>query len=67
MPATLVGIRNALTKERRTNRRLRAIIDDLRDQVRNNRRDIDMQFKRIAQIQAELDVLKKPRRKTRTD
>ncbi len=48
----------ALARERRTNRRLRAIIDALTDESAHNRRDLDLQFARLAQLQAELDALK---------
>jgi uncharacterized protein YigA (DUF484 family) len=59
MPKTAVGtLKAALTRERRKNRRLRAIINDLCEQCRMNRRDLDVQFTRLAQLQAELDALK---------
>ena len=52
-------VRESLRRERRTNKRLRALIDEIRAQVRQNRRDLDLQFARIAQLQAEMDILKK--------
>ena len=44
--------------ECRKNRRLRAVIDELREQGRRNRHDLDVQFTRLAQLQAEVDPLK---------
>ena len=59
MPETTIPtLKTSLTRERRKNRRLRVIIDDLREQVRRNRHDLDVQFTRLAQLQAELDALK---------
>jgi hypothetical protein len=55
---TIPTLKTTLTRERRKNRRLRVIIDDLREQVRRNRHDLDVQFTRLAQLQAELDALK---------
>jgi hypothetical protein len=57
------SLQDALRRERRTNKRLRAIIDEVRAQVRQNCRDLDLQFARIAQLQAELDILKKAQSK----
>jgi predicted nucleic acid-binding Zn-ribbon protein len=54
----LAKVTEALTRERRKNRRLRAVIDDLREQIAANRRDLDLQFTRLAQLQAEVDSLK---------
>jgi hypothetical protein len=51
-------LKTTLSRERRKNRRLRAIIDDLREQVGRNRHDLDVQFTRLAQLQAEFDALK---------
>lgn len=48
----------ALKVERRKNRRLRKLIDDLHEQVLKNRHDLDVQFSRLSQIQAEVDILK---------
>jgi len=53
-----VTVKEALTRERRKNRRLRAVIDGLREQIAANRRDLDLQFTRLAQLQAEVDALK---------
>jgi hypothetical protein len=44
-------LRIELRRERRTNRRLRVLIDDLKAQVRANRSDLDVQFTRLAQLQ----------------
>jgi len=51
-------LRIELLRERRTNRRLRVVIDDLNAQARANRKDLDVQFTRLAQLQAEVDTLK---------
>jgi hypothetical protein len=56
---TQKSLQEALRRERRTNKRLRAVIDEVRAQVRQNRRDLDLQFARIAQLQAEMDLLKR--------
>jgi len=53
------SLQEALRRERRTNKRLRALIDDIRAEVQQNRRDLDLQFARIAQLQAEMDILKR--------
>jgi hypothetical protein len=50
--------RRRLLLNRRKNKRLRALIEDFRDQVQQNRRDLDLQFTRLAQLQAEVDLLK---------
>jgi hypothetical protein len=55
---TLAKVKETLRRERRKNRRLREVIDGLRDQIAANRRDLDLQFTRLAQLQAELDTLK---------
>jgi hypothetical protein len=60
MPTTTVAtLKAALTRERRTNRRLRAIVEQLREDRIHDRRDIDLTFKRLAQLQAEVDLLKR--------
>jgi hypothetical protein len=55
---TLAKVKEMLKRERRKNRRLREVIDGLRGQIAANRRDLDLQFTRLAQLQAELDALK---------
>jgi hypothetical protein len=52
-------LRTKLRKERRTNKRLRALIDEFRTQLAAIRADLDVQFHRIAQLQAELDATKR--------
>ena len=52
-------LRTELRRERRTNQRLRALIDDFKTQAQINRADLDVQFTRLAQLQAEVDTLKK--------
>jgi len=52
-----------LRRERRKNRRLREVIDSLRGQIAAHRRDLDLQFTRLAQLQAELDALKQSMRR----
>ena len=49
----------ALARERRRNRRLRDVITDLKAQIEATRRDYELQFIRVAQIQAQLDALQK--------
>ena len=49
---------DALSRERRTNRRLRALLNELHEGARENRRDLNVQFTRLAQLQAEVDTLK---------
>jgi hypothetical protein len=56
--ASIPVLKDALKRERRTNRRLRTIIDNLRTQVETNRNDLKLQFTRLAQLQAEVDGLK---------
>jgi hypothetical protein len=46
-------------KDRRTAPRLRELLDGLEIEVRRNRHDLDIQFERIAQLQRELDILKR--------
>jgi hypothetical protein len=45
-------------RERRTSRRLRDLVNELREGVHANRRELDVQRTRMAQIQAEVDILK---------
>jgi hypothetical protein len=52
-------LKTALSKERRANKRLRAIISNLESAVAQNQRDLNLQFARIAQLQAEVDLLKR--------
>ena len=54
-----VKLRSALARERRKNRRLRTVINELKERVEQNRRDLDLQFTRIANMQMELDDLKR--------
>jgi cell division septum initiation protein DivIVA len=54
----LAKVNKALTRERRKNRRLRAVIDGLQEQIATHRRELDLQFTRLAQLQAEVDALK---------
>jgi hypothetical protein len=56
---TLEGLKAALGQERRASSRLRSVIEDLGVAVQTNRRDLDVQFARIAQLQSELDLVKK--------
>jgi chromosome condensin MukBEF ATPase and DNA-binding subunit MukB len=58
VPVTLAKVEDSLRRERRKNRRLREVIDSVRSQIAANRRDLDLQFTRLAQLQAELDALK---------
>jgi hypothetical protein len=58
---TVGALKATLARERRTNRRMRALIDALTDHVRQNRRDLDLQFQRIASMQAQIDQLLKDR------
>ena len=61
MPKTatvLLPTNDALTRERRTNRRLRGLINQLYEGVCANRHDLNVQFTRLAQLQAEVDTLK---------
>ena len=57
-PAKLTVVKAALSRERRTNRRLRALIEEVRAELAAGRADDDIQTKRIAQLQAEVDLLK---------
>jgi chromosome condensin MukBEF ATPase and DNA-binding subunit MukB len=58
VPLSLTKVKEMLRRERRKNRRLREVIDGLRGQIAEHRRDLDLQFTRLAQLQAELDALK---------
>lgn len=49
----------ALAREPRKNRRLRDVIEELSEQVVELRQDLDLQSYRIAQMQADVDLLKK--------
>jgi len=57
--SSVVTLKAALTNERRKNRRLRALLDMLREETQHNRHDLDVQTTRVAQLQAEVDMLKK--------
>jgi hypothetical protein len=56
---TLAALKSALQRERRASTRLRSVIEHLEEAVESNRRDLELQFSRIAQLQADLDLLKK--------
>jgi hypothetical protein len=59
MPKSAMVQKNAaLVRERRTNRRLRVLLNVLLESVHENRRDLNVQFTRLAQLQAEVDMLK---------
>ena len=60
---TLAKVKEMLRRERRKNRRLREVIDGLRGHIAEHRRDLDLQFTRLAQLQAELDALKQSTRR----
>ena len=53
------------TPERRRSPRLRFLIDDIRDQLNGHRKALDLQFTRLAQLQAEVDAVKISVRKVR--
>jgi hypothetical protein len=56
--AKAATLKETIAKERRSNRRLHALIAELQEQVLTTRRDLDVQFTRLAQLQAELDIMK---------
>ena len=60
MSKTVTGLtaKSALTRERRTNRRLRALIDNLHTDIRSLRLICEMNLTRLGQVQAEVDQLK---------
>jgi hypothetical protein len=47
------------TKERRKNLRLRGLVDEFNAGIERNRVELRMQLKRMGQMQAELDELKR--------
>jgi hypothetical protein len=59
-PPSSSGLNDALRRERRANKHLRALIDELSVQVTLNTRNLEVQFTRLAQLQAEIDLLRKP-------
>lgn len=65
--AVVLKLKAALTAERRKNKRLRAVIDDLHEATRANKRELGIQFQRLAQLQAEVDALKADRRVLRVE
>jgi hypothetical protein len=52
----------ASLRERRKNKRLRALVEELRSGIRANTQELSVQFTRLAQLQAEVDVVKAGRR-----
>jgi uncharacterized protein HemX len=54
----LTVLKTALSRERRTNRRLRVLIKEMQDELTAMRGEIEIQTKRLAQVQAEVDLLK---------
>jgi hypothetical protein len=63
---TVPELKKALTRERRKNKRLRAIIDQLQEGIQvvsegvvANKRELDVQLTRLAHLQAEVDLLKR--------
>jgi hypothetical protein len=57
----VVALKTKLTREHRSNRRLRAVIEELREQLDRTRHDVDLHVQRFAQLQAEVDLLKRRR------
>jgi hypothetical protein len=62
--ATVVTMKAALTRERRTNRRLRAVIEGLREEIKTVRAQMEgvgkvaeMNVSRLGQLQAAVDRL----------
>ena len=49
-------------RERRKNKRLRVLVDELCSGIRANQQELTIQFTRLAQLQAELDMAKPGRR-----
>jgi hypothetical protein len=63
---TVSELKEALTQERRKNKRLRAVIDAVQEGIRDvsegvvaNKRELDIQLTRLAHLQAEVDLLKR--------
>jgi hypothetical protein len=52
----------APVRERRKNKRLRMLVDELRSGIRANQQELTVQFTRLAQLQAEIDIVKSGRR-----
>jgi hypothetical protein len=48
--ATVLTMKTALQRERRTNRRLRAVIDSMRDEIRETRHRGDVNLIRLEQV-----------------
>ena len=56
---TLNSLRSALHRERRTSTHLRKVITAVEQSIAENRRELELQFTRIAQLQVEVDRLKR--------
>ena len=63
---TVPELTKALTRERRKNKRLRAVINQLQEGIREvsegviaNKRELDIQLTRLGHLQAEVDLLKR--------
>jgi uncharacterized coiled-coil protein SlyX len=63
---TVPELKEALTQERRKNKRLRAVIDAVHEGIREvserviaNKRELDIQLTRLGHLQAEVDLLKR--------
>jgi chromosome condensin MukBEF ATPase and DNA-binding subunit MukB len=59
LPTPFRPARTEVARLRRTNLRLRVVIDEMKTQLAENRHDLDIQFKRIAQLQEQVDALRK--------
>jgi hypothetical protein len=57
--APVPKLKAALTKERRANRDLRALIETVREEVRQNRSDLNLHLVRLGQLQADLDDVRR--------
>jgi hypothetical protein len=55
--ASVLIMKSAFTRGRRTNRRLRAVIESLRAEIRDVRHLVDVNTIRLGQVQAEVDRL----------
>jgi chromosome condensin MukBEF ATPase and DNA-binding subunit MukB len=59
LPTPFRPAHTEVARLRRTNLRLRALIDEMKTQLAENRHDLDIQFRRIAQLQEQVDALRK--------
>ena len=60
-PTPLAALKATVARLKASNRQLQTIVDTMQAETHQNRRDLQLQFVRLAQIQTDVDALKRSR------